>query len=220
MRRTKEGAEKTRQRIMAAALRTFDRRGIAHTTLTQIAAAARVTRGAIYWHFRDKQALVRAIRSAVSLPLIDQADFTLLNDRGSDPLQRIERFLVDLIRALEQDRRTRATFSVMSFKCEYVGEAAADLVEYARKNERLRRVLTEVYKDAVARGRLRRGLAPELAAIETTVFLAGLLRLWLLDEGGIGVRKQAAEIIAVHVAGRRANGVPLKHHARGKSVRE
>jgi TetR/AcrR family acrAB operon transcriptional repressor len=219
MRRTKEGAEKTRQRIMAAALRTFNRRGIAHTTLTQIAAGARVTRGAIYWHFKDKQALVRAIRAAVSLPLIDQADFTLLNDRTSDPLQRIERFLVDLIRVLEQDRRTRVTFSVMSFKCEYVGEAAADLVEYARKNERLRGVLTEVYKDAVARGDLRPGLAPELAAIETTLFLAGLLRLWLLDERGTGVRKQAAEIIVTHVAGRRANGVRLERHASRKASR-
>ncbi|HWI13830.1 MAG TPA: TetR family transcriptional regulator, partial [Burkholderiales bacterium] len=86
MRRTKEQAQQTRRNIMAAALRTFNRRGIAHTTMEDIAAAARVTRGAIYWHFAGKLALLRAIRDDVSLPLVDKADFTLLNDRESDPL--------------------------------------------------------------------------------------------------------------------------------------
>src|ERR1700682_4788066 len=94
MRRTKHEAEQTRRRIMAAALRTFNRRGISRTTMEHVAAAAGVTRGGIYWHFTATQALVAAIRDDVSLPLIDRADFTLLSDRGHDPLERIERFLL------------------------------------------------------------------------------------------------------------------------------
>ena len=62
MRRTKQEAEQTRRRIMSAALRTFDRHGISRTTMEHIADAAGVTRGAIYWHFADKQALLAAIR--------------------------------------------------------------------------------------------------------------------------------------------------------------
>jgi TetR/AcrR family acrAB operon transcriptional repressor len=204
MRRTAEEAAQTRRRIMAAALRTFDRRGIARTTLEQIALAARVTRGAIYWHFKNKQALVRAIRNDVSLPLIDQADFTLLDDRGADPLERIERFLLDLIEVMERDRRTRSTFAVMSFKCEYVGELAAELVEYVEKHERLCGVLTQVYEEAAARRQLRHGIDPAMAALETSLFLAGLFRFWLLDESGESLRKQVPQIIATHLAGRRA----------------
>lgn len=206
MRRTKQAAEQTRRRIMAAALRTFDRRGISRTTMEHIAAAAGVTRGAIYWHFTDKQALVAAIREDVSLPLIDRADFTLLSDHGRDPLERIERFLLDVFRAVNEDSRTRLTFSIMSFKCEYVGELEAELDEYARKIERAREQLTAVYTDARDRGELRAGITPELAALETTVFLAGLMRLCLLDDRGTSVRKRSEELITAHVAARRATG--------------
>lgn len=204
MRRTKHEAEQTRRRIMAAALRMFDRRGISRTTMEHIAAAAGVTRGAIYWHFANKQALLVAIRDDVSLPLIDRADFTLLSDREHDPLERVELFLLDIFRAVNADSRTRLCFSVMSFKCEYVGEMAAELDEYARKMERARKQLTEVYADARDRRQLRHGVAPELAALETTVFLAGLMRLCLLDDRGTTVRERGEELIAAHLAARRA----------------
>jgi TetR/AcrR family acrAB operon transcriptional repressor len=204
MRRTKQEAEQTRRRIMAAALRTFNRRGIARTSLEHIAEAAGVTRGAIYHHFADKHALLGAIRDDVSLPIVDRADFTLLSDRSGDPLDRVERFLLDIYRAVEDDSRTRLAFAVMTFKCEYVGELEAELDEYARKVERTRKQLIEVYAEARERGQLRAGLTPDIAALETSVFLAGLMRLYLLDERGTSVRKHAAELIAAHVAGRRS----------------
>jgi TetR/AcrR family acrAB operon transcriptional repressor len=201
MRRTKQEAEQTRRRIMAAALRTFNRRGIGKTSLEHIAEAAGVTRGAIYHHFVDKQALLAAIREDVSLPIVDRADFTLLSDRTSDPLERVQRFLLDIFRAVDEDSRTRLAFSVMTFKCEYVGELEGELDAYARKVERARKQLVEVYSEARDRGQLRPGLTPEIAALETNVFLAGLMRLILLD--GTSVRKHAVELIAAHVAGRR-----------------
>jgi TetR/AcrR family acrAB operon transcriptional repressor len=204
MRRTKQEAQQTRRRIMSAALRTFNRRGISRTTLEHIAEAAGVTRGAIYHHFADKQALLAAIREDVALPIIDRADFTLLSDRASDPLERVERFLLDIYKAVDEDSRTRLAFSVMTFKCEYVGELEAELDEYARKVERARKQLVEVYEEARSRGQLRAGLTPELAALETSVFLAGLMRLCLLDDRGTSVRKHGAELITTHVAGRRA----------------
>src|SRR5690606_17348945 len=117
------------------------------TTLESIARAAGVTRGAVYWHFANKRALVQAIRDDVSLPLIDQIDFTLLKQKDMPPLERIERFLVGLIEAVERDSRTRVTFEVMSFKCEYVDDLARELREYGRKNDRLRETLTKVYKE-------------------------------------------------------------------------
>lgn len=203
MRRTKQEAEQTRRRIMAAALRTFNRRGIGKTSLEHIAEAAGVTRGAIYHHFVDKQALLAAIREDVSLPIVDRADFTLLSDRTSDPLERVQRFLLDIFRAVDEDSRTRLAFSVMTFKCEYVGELEGELDAYARKVERARKQLVEVYSEARDRGQLRTGLMPEIAALETSVFLAGLMRLILLDERGTSVRRHAVELIAAHVAGRR-----------------
>ena len=52
--RTHEEAERTRQAILDSALRLFSRRGYESTSLSDIARFANVTRGAIYWHFKDK----------------------------------------------------------------------------------------------------------------------------------------------------------------------
>lgn len=203
MRRTKQEAEQTRRRIMDAALHTFDQHGIAHTTLEQVAKAAGVTRGAIYWHFSGKEALLREIREDVSLPLLNQSDFTLLNDACEDTLARVERFLLDILRAVEKDAHTRLAFSVMSFKCEYVGEFQTELESYISNNDHLCSALSRTYRQANAQGTLREDLTPRAAALGTIAFLAGLMRMWLLDIGGM--RKAARGVIKAHVNGCRAS---------------
>jgi TetR/AcrR family acrAB operon transcriptional repressor len=92
----------------------------------------------------------------------------------------------------------------MNFKCEYVGELDSELSEYARKCERARKQLVDVYAEARKRGQLRKCLTPEIAALDTTVFVAGLMRLCLLDDRGSCVRKHAAALIEAHVAARQA----------------
>ena len=60
-RRTKEEAEKTRARIMASALSLFAKKGYDRTTFNDIAARLKLTKGAVYWHFESKQALLMAL---------------------------------------------------------------------------------------------------------------------------------------------------------------
>jgi TetR/AcrR family acrAB operon transcriptional repressor len=60
-RRTKEEAEKTRARILANALTLFTKKGYERATLNDIAAKMKMTKGAVYWHFESKQALLMAI---------------------------------------------------------------------------------------------------------------------------------------------------------------
>src|SRR5690606_21700455 len=197
MRRTKEDAARTRRSIMNAALKSFSKQGIARTTMQNIARTDDVTRGAIYQHLANKRHLVLAIREDASLPLIDQSDFALLKQDDVPPLDRVERFLVGLIEAVEKDARTRITFEIMSFKCEYVDHMARELREYRRQIDRLQQTLTRVYTEAQAD--MRPDLRPELAAMETVTFLAGLLRLWLMDRQATSVRGRARELIAMHV---------------------
>ena len=56
-RKTKQEAQETRQHILDVALRLFSQQGVSSTSLGEIAKAAGVTRGAIYWHFKDKSDL-------------------------------------------------------------------------------------------------------------------------------------------------------------------
>lgn len=57
-RRVKEEAEKTRARILASALDLFATRGYEHTTFTDIAGRLKMTKGAVYWYFESKEALL------------------------------------------------------------------------------------------------------------------------------------------------------------------
>ena len=60
-RRAKQDAEKTRTRILASALALFARKGYEHTTFIDVAARLKMTKGAVYWHFESKQALLLAL---------------------------------------------------------------------------------------------------------------------------------------------------------------
>src|SRR3954471_20568559 len=107
MRRTKEEAANTRTDIVDAALRCFDRHGIASSTIEQIASEAGVTKGAVYHHFQGKRDILGAIRDEMSLPLLDEADTALLRASELPALDRIERFLLDCVASLEKDARKR-----------------------------------------------------------------------------------------------------------------
>jgi TetR/AcrR family acrAB operon transcriptional repressor len=61
-----------------------------------------------------------------------------------------------------------------------------------------------VYGEARARKQLRAGLEPDIAALETAMFLTGLIRLSLLDGHRANVRRNARALVASHIALRRA----------------
>jgi TetR/AcrR family acrAB operon transcriptional repressor len=204
MRKTKENAALTRQALLDGALRCFDRKGIAGSTLDDIAKAANVTKGALYWHFNGKDAVVRAMRDTVSLPILDRADVALLRGGEGDPLARIESFLLGLLDSLANDVAMRTALTVMHFKCEYTGELEGQL-ENARANTRhIRDAYLKAYIDARRKGSLAAGIEPRAAATETMMFMAGMIRLWVLDPTAKGLRRDARAAVKAHVTAKRA----------------
>ena len=205
VRRTKEESLETRAAIIAAARDVFLANGVTRTSLEQIATAAGVTRGAIYWHFADKAELFYAMRDAVKLPLVDRSDLALESDTtGLDPLQRVQRFLEVIIDRVANDEATKKTFEIMTFKCEYVGEFARDFDCASVMHLELRDKLAKLYREAQRSGLLRAGVTPSGAAVDTLIFLSGMIRVWLVDESGVLVRHHAKRLVANHVDGKRA----------------
>ena len=58
---TNNKSERTRQRILDAAARTFRDKGYAATTLNDIANAARLRAGSIYYHFESKEQILEEV---------------------------------------------------------------------------------------------------------------------------------------------------------------
>jgi TetR/AcrR family acrAB operon transcriptional repressor len=217
-RRTKEESLATRSAIVAAAREMFHRNGVANTSLEQIAEAAGVTRGAIYWHFCDKAALFYAMRDAVQLPLIDRSNQLLEARTVEDPLDRVEQCIVGLLDSLIGCEMTRQTLWIMTFQCEYVGEFARDLDVACAMHEDLKKKFAACYREARRKGLLRSDLTPAHAALDSVAFVAGLIRIWILDQNGTFVRRGTRRLIADHVRGKRAAAPPAQRARVSRAV--
>jgi TetR/AcrR family transcriptional regulator, acrAB operon repressor len=209
VRKTKEDAEITRQRIINAAREVFLTKGVSRTSLEQIATHAGVTRGAVYWHFENKSQLFHAMREQVVLPLIDRLDGALLadidnaNDPVADPLKRIENFLVGTIQILNDDQETRQTYEIMMSKCEYVDEFATVLQQILNNCSGMIEKLEQVYEKAHQKGLINPTHSPKQLAMDTHLFFSGLLHMWVKDTDGTRFRNQAHALISSHVNLRR-----------------
>lgn len=197
MRRTKEDSERTRQHILATAMREFESHGLTRTTMKRIAREAGVSRGAVYWHFANKRQLFQVMRDQVSLPLFDRTEF---DSSDGDPLDAVERFLRELMSRIATDARTRRTLDILSLRCEYVDELRPELARHMKRCNELTQKFVALYERARASEALRHDVAPGIAARGTVVFIVGMLRLWLIDRGRTMRRESVDAMIAAHVA--------------------
>ena len=199
-RKTKAEAAQTRERILDRARQVFSRAGVTNTSLEEIAREAGVTRGAVYWHFRDKADLFMAVRQQTGVLLRFAGDAT------EDPLDRLEAGLQGAFRRLDQEKQAQETYEMMLWKCEYAGEFAGVRQELMAAGERFLQETTELYAEARRRKLIAPDLDPRLTAQETFCFYAGLLKLWLGDEQGGVIRRDVRKLIAHHVGARRRRG--------------
>jgi len=202
VRRTKAEAELTRQEIVAAARRVFHERGVRCCSLEQIALAAGVTRGAVYWHFKDKSALFFAVRNEGYESFAQCIGDALADDRLRDPLNAVADALKAVFVLLENDEMARQTLEILLLRCEYTGELADALQLVFESHRHLQELLQGTYERAATQGLLRAGLDPELLAMETLTFLTGLLERWIVDRRG-RIANLVVGLIDCHVALRR-----------------
>lgn len=202
VRKTKEDAAITRQRIIDAAREMFLLKGVSRTSLEQIASHASVTRGAVYWHFQNKAELFHAMREEVYLPLIDRMDDTLLgnsDEANPDPLGRIRKHLESTIQILDNDQTTRATYEVMMTKCEYVDEFADVLKSILSNCSGLVHKMEQAYAKAQEIGQVSTQLTAAELALDTHLFFSGLLHMWVKDTEGTLFRDRAMQLIDAHI---------------------
>jgi AcrR family transcriptional regulator len=84
--RKAEQAEATRAALVAVARELFAERGYAGVGTEEIVQRARVTRGALYHHFRGKKDLFRAVHEQIEGELVDTLGRQLAEDPADDPI--------------------------------------------------------------------------------------------------------------------------------------
>ncbi|UVM37570.1 efflux system transcriptional repressor EmhR [Pseudomonas sp. B21-017] len=179
VRRTKEEAQETRSQILEAAEKAFFERGVARTTLADIATLAGVTRGAIYWHFSNKADLLQAMLDTLHEPLNEMAKASESQDE-LDPLGCMRKLLIHLFHQVAMDPKTRRINEILFHKCEFTDEMC-DLRQQRQTvsldcNVRIALALS----NAVNRGQLPENLDAARAAISLHAYIDGILYQWLL----------------------------------------
>ena len=167
MRRTKEDAEETRQKLLHSALEVFGEKGFAAPRLADIAAAAGLTRGAIYWHFKNKEELfLELIRSRIN-PFIQVVEEIFV--RRLSPLNALKAIVAEVPAALLNQDDLLANQKLIFFKKRAVG--GFPQVESLMGDE-----LAELKKRVVAL--IRKGQkAGELIAVKPEAVLVSLMAL-------------------------------------------
>lgn len=190
-RRTKAEAAATREALIDAAEEMFMEHGVARTSLEQIARHAGMTRGAVYWHFKNKADLFRAMLERIRMPfedLIREIDDPAVHD---SPLSAIRLACLKGMTRLEQPRYTRV-HSILLYRCEFF----SDIDPVAMQEE----IACDVY-DALlkyftlAAEQQVLAVSPDIAADVMNTCLSGLFHDWLRKPDAYSIHDRGQVLI-------------------------
>ena len=199
-RRTKEDALTTRNLILDTAELVFVRRGVSRTSLHEIAQTAGLSRGAIYWHFKDKADLFDAMMQRVLLPMEEKLNIHAMT-APPDALGQLRQGCIDAIRKIVEDPQVRRVFEIAIHKVEYVDELEA--VRDRRRDAcsghlaSMERTLAQAMK----RGDVSRRMPARAAALGLHSLLEGLFQNWMLDPEAFELVKVGTQVIDTYLAG-------------------
>ena len=195
MRRTKAEAEATRRQIIGAAERIFFEKGVSNATMQDVARAAGVTRGAIYWHFANKTAIFLELYKSVPLPQEDMVARELESD-DADVLAVVEWAAADWLHTLAGDEQRQRILTIL-LRCDYSGEFAPVLEKQQQVDDEHMCKLERAFTRAAAKGQLSACWTPKSASSALRWMMKGLCSEWLLygrrfdlaGEGREGLRR-------------------------------
>ncbi len=208
VRRTKEEALETRCQLLDAAEQVFSAKGVTNTSLNEIAEAAGVTRGAVYWHFRNKMDLIDALMERVRLPLEDLREQAMAM-APNDVVAQIRLNAIDVLRRTVRDPHHQAIANILLHKCEYVDDVLPIKQRHLESRNECATEVEQRFQEAVSAGQLPSCTNPRLATMALFSYVDGLVYNWLLEPSYFDLDRDAEHLIDVFFDGlRRREPVP------------
>ena len=198
MRKTKTEAQKTHQHLLDAALEVFWRDGVTRASLQAIAQEAGVTRGALYWHFKNKEDLFETLFEQ------QYADFfAAFNDQTLRDNQDVWTHLQHNLTAMFETLATRESkhkfCNVMFSKCEQTA-GNETITELACRYHRLfQKQIAYALQLSREQGRLPENTDIELAAIYLESSSVGLIKIWIDEPERFDLIAKSKRVIAANM---------------------
>jgi len=137
-----EDGDKSRNRLLEAAIELYARRGMGDTSVQEVAEAANLTKGAFYHHFDSKADLIKAAHER----LIGEnlAELREILESGLSPAEMVKEMVLAVLR---NDLNHKASVSL------FIREYHLLPVETLREIQQTRDAYQKVISDAIERGK-------------------------------------------------------------------
>lgn len=192
-RKTKADALLTRQRLIDAAIEQFALRGVSDTTLSDIADAAGMTRGAVYWHFSSKAELFNEMWRQ-QLPISEIIKYQVIFDASLNPFTYLRELFITGLQYIAGSPRQRALMQILYHKCEFNKEMMSEA--------EIRRRLGFNYENSrvMLLKCIQFGLLPQETNIEIVLmvlhsFFCGVIKNWLMDPDKFDLHQHAPVLV-------------------------
>ncbi|WP_455811987.1 multidrug efflux transporter transcriptional repressor AcrR [Pseudomonas graminis] len=194
-RNTKQQAQETRNHIINAAIERFSEHGVSKTSLADIASSAGVTRGAIYWHFKNKTDLLNEIWAQSESGMAD-LELEYQSKYPSDPLSVMRAMLLYVLDATASDPRRRALMEIIYHKCEFVGEMTT--LQLMQQNLYLEcyEKIEEVLVQCIDAKQLPGNLDTRRAAVVMRGYISGIMENWLFMPESFDLAGDAPQLVS------------------------
>lgn len=192
-RKKKEEAQKTRQQLIEAAIGQFAARGVANTTLTDIADAAQVTRGAVYWHFSSKSEIFNAIWEQ-QLPLREIIRDRLLLSENDNPLLMLRELFITALQYIAREPRQCALLQILYHKCEF----NSDMISECEIRKRIGfnfKHLRAILEKCISHNIISSQVNVDLTLIVFHGFFSGIIKNWLMNSDSFNLYQQAPALV-------------------------
>ena len=177
-RKTKEEAMKTRQSILDSALTVFYEKGYRNATMSQIAGLAGCTRGAVYWHFKDKAEVFIALAEDMEGKANRAAEKVGNDIWGVDQLIGwVEKYL----QFMEGDEQYQMFYEMVFFRTEWSEEIRPVLDAYQKMSVEMERFIVGAIGCGMGE-EVARDLGVERFGMSVAALMEGMLAKWLLDK--------------------------------------
>ena len=191
--KTKADALKTRQHLIETVIVQFALRGVSNTTLNDIADAARVTRGAIYWHFENKTQLFNEVW-AQQPALRELIQDKLLVHDAESPLEQLREQLIVGLQYIAEIPRQQALLQILFHKCEFNEEMISEQ-EIREKMGFNLHTLRQTLQKSMAKGEIANQLDLDVMVIVIYGAFSGIVKNWLINPTGYNLYQQAPVLV-------------------------
>jgi len=188
VRKTKEEARLTHEELLDAAEICFHEHGLARTTLAMIGARAGYTRGAVYWHFRNKGELLEAVINRVKLPFMQELE-RLVDGARTNPIRDLRRVTQQSLADLQSSPRLRHILGIIMLRCDS-GDDTRQVLDMRREGfSQVILRITNALRRAGELGQLRAGVDIDAAAAIVHMIMLGSIHGYLLAHDSIDLQR-------------------------------